>query len=91
MTDEDEYRVYFVKLPGSVRGASRLGEDGFASIYINDQLSPKAKKAAFRHEMLHLRRGDHDNGLTIFEAEGAVECQGRNSSSSSAGRTEDIA
>jgi hypothetical protein len=42
--NNDGFRVYLVKLPGDVRGAVRIDEEGFASIYINDDLSPKAKK-----------------------------------------------
>lgn len=67
--DEGDYRVYLVKLPGSIRGAVRLDENGFASIYINDQLSPKAKKAALRHEVRHLKRNDHANTKSIREVE----------------------
>jgi len=66
---EDNYRVYMVKLPGDVRGACRLDADGFASIYINDNLSPTAKKAAFEHEMRHIVREDHTNPDSIQEVE----------------------
>lgn len=66
---EEYYRVYMVKLPGDVRGACRLDADGFASIYINDDLSPKAKKDAFQHEMRHLDREDHTNPDSIQEVE----------------------
>ncbi|MBQ1779616.1 MAG: hypothetical protein IIZ93_15800 [Acidaminococcaceae bacterium] len=74
--NEDEYRVYLVKLPASVRGACRLDAEGFASIYINDDLSPKAKKAVFRHEIRHIRRKDHHSGRNIREVEG---CRARKS------------
>ena len=66
---EGEYHVYLVKLPGSVRGAVRLDADGFASIYINDDLSPQAKKATLRHEIRHLKRNDHTNEKPIREVE----------------------
>jgi Zn-dependent peptidase ImmA (M78 family) len=52
-----------------VRGAVRIDEEGFASIYINDDLSPKAKKAAFMHEIRHIRRNDHTNTKNIREVE----------------------
>jgi len=52
-----------------VRGACRLDPDGFASIYINDQLSPKAKKAVFLHEIRHIKRNDHTNTRNIREVE----------------------
>lgn len=66
---EDGFRVYLVKLPGDVRGAVRIDEEGFASIYINDDLSPKAKKAVFLHEIRHIKRNDHTNVNTIREVE----------------------
>lgn len=58
-----------VKLPGDVRGAVRLDADGFASIYINDALSPKERKAVFRHEMRHISQNDHTNQKRIQEIE----------------------
>ena len=67
---EDEYRVYLVDLPHDVRGAVRLDEDGFASIYINSRLSEQTKKAVFRHEIRHIRRNDHTNARNIREVEG---------------------
>jgi Zn-dependent peptidase ImmA (M78 family) len=65
----DEYRVYLIKLPPTIHGAVREDENGFPSIYINDDLSPQAQKAAFLHEMRHILRGDLYNDLTIEEAE----------------------
>lgn len=67
---EDEYRVYLVKLPASIHGAVRVDKDGFPSIYINNDLSPKAKKAAFDHEMRHIINDDLYNSKTIQEVEG---------------------
>ena len=67
---EDEYRVYLIDLPNDVRGAVRLDEDGFASIYINSRLSEQTKKAAFLHEIRHIRRNDHTNTRNIQEVEG---------------------
>jgi len=66
---EDEYRVYLVHLPGTIHGACRIDKDGFPSIYINDALSPEAKKAAFRHEMRHIERDDFYNNKSITEVE----------------------
>lgn len=68
--DDDYYRVYLVPLPGDIKGAVRIDEEGFASIYINDDLSPKAKKAAFLHEIRHITRNDHTNKRNIREVEG---------------------
>ena len=66
---EDGFRVYLVKLPGDIKGAVRIDEEGFASIYINDDLSPKAKKAVFLHEIRHIKRNDHTNTKNIQEVE----------------------
>lgn len=66
---EGEYRVYLVKLPARIRGAVRLDKDGFPSIYINDQLSPTAKKAVFKHEMRHIENDDFYNARSIREVE----------------------
>ena len=57
MIDED-YRVYLIQMPQDIRGAIRIDETGFASIYINASLSYFEQKDAFRHELRHLRRGD---------------------------------
>jgi hypothetical protein len=69
MLTDGEYRVYMVNFPGDIKGAMREDADGFISVYINDWLSPKAKKAAFLHEIRHAERGDLSNNLTIREAE----------------------
>lgn len=68
MTD-DEYRVYLMPFPGNVLAAVRLDAEGYPSIYINDALSPEAKKRAFLHELKHIENGDHYNDKTIEEAE----------------------
>ena len=67
--DGEYYRVYMVKLPGDVRGAVRLDEEGFASIYINDDLPPEEKRKVFRHEIRHIRRGDHFSPASIRQVE----------------------
>lgn len=69
MTEGRDYRVYKVNLPGDIHGAIRLDENGFASIYINDSLSPAASQRTLTHELRHLRRGDFTNELSIWECE----------------------
>lgn len=64
-----DYQVYLINLPGSVKGAVRIDNDGFASIYINDALSPSARRAVFRHEIRHLYCLDHYNDKSIREIE----------------------
>lgn len=69
MIDDSEFRVYMVSLPGDIHGVIRVDPTGFASIYINDSLSPAARRAALRHELRHLRRDDMHNDKSIWEAE----------------------
>jgi Zn-dependent peptidase ImmA (M78 family) len=69
MLYDGEYRVYLVPFPGDIKAAVRLDEEGFPSIYINENLSQNARKAAFLHELRHIRRNDHTNEKTINEIE----------------------
>ena len=66
---EEEYRVYMVNFPPTIRGAVRLSEDGFASIYINDALSDEAKRRTLKHELRHIERGDFYSDRPIEEIE----------------------
>lgn len=50
-------------------GATRIDKDGFATIFINEALSPKAKENTLRHEIRHIERNDFYNDLTIYEVE----------------------
>lgn len=76
---DGEYSVIMVNLPGSIHGAVRLSEDGFANIYINDQLSPMAKRRAFDHERKHIENNDFYNDKPITEVE--EQCQGNENKS----------
>lgn len=67
--NDGEYVVRLVNLPGDIGGAVRLSEDGFANIYINDQLSDKAKKEAYIHEAMHMKNNDFYNDRPISEIE----------------------
>lgn len=68
MTGED-YTVRLVMFPGDIRAAVRLDDEGYPTIYINDALSPEAKKRAFLHELKHIENDDHYNDKPIEEAE----------------------
>ena len=52
-----------------MRGAIREDCEGFASIYINDWLSPAARRKALDHELRHKLRDDLYNERTIEEVE----------------------
>jgi hypothetical protein len=67
-----------IPFPGDIQAAVRIDADGYASIYINEQLSPQAKKAAFLHEIRHLQNDDMYNDKSIYEVEGL--CQGQKNS-----------
>lgn len=67
--NDGEYIVRMVNFPGDIHGAVRLSEDGFANIYINDQLSPMAKKEAYLHEAMHIKNDDFYNDRPISEIE----------------------
>lgn len=66
---EDEYRVYMIQFPGDINAAVRVDCEGFPSIYINDALSPEAKKRAFLHELRHIEDEDFYNDRSIEEVE----------------------
>ena len=68
---EGEYAVRMVNFPGDMHGCVRLTSDGseFPNIYINDQLSPSARRKAFDHEMHHLENEDFYNDRQIDEVE----------------------
>ena len=68
--NDGEFIVRMVNLPGDIHGAVRLSEDGFANIYINDQLSPQARKRAYNHEKKHIQNDDFYNDRPINEIEG---------------------
>ena len=77
MLTDGDYHVYMIPFPGDIKAAVRIDAEGFASIYINDYLSPEAKKRAFLHELRHLRNDDMYNDKSIYEVEGL--CQGQRS------------
>ena len=75
---DGEYIVRMVNLPGSINGAVRLSDDGFANIYINDQLSPMARRRAFDHERRHIENNDFYNDKSIREVESCQESESKN-------------
>lgn len=68
---EGDYEVRMVKFPGSINAIVHLSDDGsgFPIVYVNDQLSPEARKRAVNHELQHLERDDFYNDLAIEEVE----------------------
>ena len=68
-----EHRVIMWHLPGYIRSAVRLSPDGYPTIYINDQLSPQARRKALAHELAHLSHEDFYSDRSIHEVEGHKE------------------
>lgn len=69
---EGEYVVRMVNMTGDLHGATRLSKDGFANIYINDQLAPNARRKAFDHEIKHIENNDFYNECAIDEIERGI-------------------
>ena len=69
MIEGSDFRVIFLPFTGDIKGATRVDEDGFATIYINEALAPDAKKDTLKHEIRHIERNDFYNDLTIYEVE----------------------
>lgn len=69
MLTDGEYIVRMIKLPGDIHGAVRISDTDFGNIYINDQLSPMAKRRIFQHEIRHLERGDFYSDHPIRDIE----------------------
>ena len=69
MLTDGDYVCRMIPLPGDIYAVIREDKDGFGNIYINDSLSPMAKRRAFEHEIRHLIRGDLDANTEIQDIE----------------------
>ena len=69
MLTDGDYYVRVIAMPGCIGGATRLSDGDFANVYINDQMSPQAKKRAFLHEIRHIEKDDFFNNRSIQEVE----------------------
>lgn len=67
---DGDFKVYMVNFHTcAIKGAVREDEDGFASIYINEQCAPSARKRALAHEIRHIINNDLSNDRPIGEVE----------------------
>ena len=71
MIEGADYRVIFLPFPGDVLGSVRIDAEGFATVYINEALAPRARQEVLEHELRHIRRNDFYNDMSIY----AVEAQ----------------
>ena len=69
MLTSDDYLVRFIRLPAHIKALTCIDDNGFANIYVNDQLTFDERDAAVRHELTHLLHDDAFNNLPIQSAE----------------------
>lgn len=65
----DEVIIRLQDMPIRMKGVTLLDESGDYNVYINSRLSADSQREVLNHEMLHIRRDDFYNDLTIREAE----------------------
>ena len=58
--DANCIRVVLAKLPGNVKAFSLLNADSY-TVAVNTDLGPVEQLDAIRHELAHIKRGDHYN------------------------------
>lgn len=68
----DDCAVRVVDLPPGIGGAVMVDDEGFANIYINARHGRDAQLRSLEHELLHVKRGDIYNDMTILEVEGGA-------------------
>lgn len=57
----DDIFVYFLPLPGKVKEAVTMNEDGTYSVFIKESLSPEDKVKAWNHARRHIECLDFEN------------------------------
>lgn len=65
MPTSGDYVVRLTRLPPHVKAFTAIDEQGFANIYVNDQLSAPEQSGAVLHELRHITRDDAYNSLDI--------------------------
>lgn len=70
----DDTTVRIIKLPLRVH-AMVVRHDCYNTILINEGLSAEGMLRAYRHELLHIKRGDFDSDLTADEIEAIVHAE----------------
>jgi thiamine kinase-like enzyme len=65
----DTIIVRHVDMPTDTKAMTVLDHNGDYNIYINDRLSRNQREEAYRHELAHIKRGDHYRDIGIVEKE----------------------
>lgn len=71
MIEGMDYIVRYVSLPMHIHGMTVQDENGFYNVYINSDQSEEVQRAAYEHELEHLKRNDFsklDTPLELVEA-----------------------
>lgn len=70
MIDEGDFIVRLIDHKDtSIRGATFVDENGFASIYINARVSRVQQRKTQKHELNHIAKDDFYNQVPIDDAE----------------------
>ena len=69
LRDPEDYHVYIVTMPASVRALVSLDDDGYPTIYINARDDTVIQRRSLRHELKHISRNDVFSGRSIREVE----------------------
>lgn len=71
----DDYYVYEIPLPRSVRGCTRVNDDGTYTVYLNSEIPEEKRRAALRHELRHIELNHLYREIPVEQAE--AEADGR--------------
>jgi hypothetical protein len=66
----DDVVLHLVDCEVSIRGGTRIDEDGVAHVFINSRLSSDAQQRVLKHELKHIHCDDFHNDLPIHTVEG---------------------
>lgn len=61
--------VRVIPMPGKIRGATVLDENGDYNIYLNDNLSPNQRQRTYEHELFHILNNDFFSGKARTDIE----------------------
>lgn len=59
----DDYYVYLMDLPLSVKACSTANDDGTYSIFVNQSYPGEIQKEAAKHELKHIQKGHFTNEI----------------------------
>jgi Zn-dependent peptidase ImmA (M78 family) len=69
----DDIFIRELKMPLSIKAFTTIDYNGDYNIFINANLSDDAKRLAFRHEKIHIERGDFYSCELATELENSMK------------------